>query len=157
MFTIIATSLSQLSQEILTNPVPFRGYVVAWFSISVSLTLLIFSVTRRVNLSTILSILLGVILGCYLHAWSIFGVEVVAAVPANASFQKVINDFQDEPGLDNDDTKRCKDLASLGDSRRAKAVRTSIDGVYSYVYGEKFCSTNHALADSTDEFINRES
>lgn len=147
MFTIIATSLSQLSQEILTNPVPFRGYVVAWFSISVSVTFLVFSVTRRVNLSTILSILLGAILGCYLHAWSIFGVEVVAAVPGNASFQKVINDFQDEPGLANDDTKRCKDLASLGDSRRAKAVRMNIDGVYSYMYGEKFCSTNLVAVD----------
>jgi hypothetical protein len=155
MFTIFATSLSELSQEILTNPVPFRGYVVGWFSISVSVALLIFSVTRRVDMSTILSILLGAILGCYLHAYSIFGVEVVAALPANASFQKVINDFQDEPGLSNDHTKRCKDLASLGDSRRAKAVRMNIDGVYSYMYGEKFCSTNLVALDPVDPFISR--
>jgi len=155
MFTIFATSLSELSQEILTNPVPFRGYVVGWFSISVSVTLLIFSALRRVNVSTIVSILLGLSLGWYLRAWSIFGVKVVAAVPKNMSFQKVISDFQDEPGLDNDNAKRCNDLAALGDTRRAKAVRMNIDGVYSYLYGEKFCSTNIVVLDPVDPFISR--
>lgn len=154
-FTIAATSLTQLSQEIFVNPVPFRGYVVAWFSISVSATLLIFSASRRLNLSNFISIALGFLLGCYLHAWSIFGVEVVAALPKNASFHKVIRDFQTEPGIKNDNTVRCGDLAALGDTRRAKAVRMNIDGVYSYLYGEKFCSTNLVVLDPVDPFISR--
>lgn len=141
-FIVLATSLSQMAQDILTNSVPFRGYVVAWFSISVACTLLIFAVSKRVNLSIIVSVLSGLILGCYLHAWSIFGVDVAKNMPGNIVFQKVIIDFQNEPGEGNDNLKRCHDLKMLGDNRRAQAVRINIDSVYSYVYGEKFCSSN---------------
>ena len=154
-FVVIATSLSQLSQEILTNSVPYRGYVVAWFSISVSLTLLIFSATKRLNMATFASIILGLIIGCYLHAWSIFGVDVVTALGKNAKFQTVISDFQKKPGIDNSDAKRCTDLEALGNSRTAMVIRMEIDGVYKHIYGEKFCSTNMVVAVPTDPFINR--
>jgi len=154
-FVVIATSLSQLSQEILTNSVPYRGYVVAWFSISVSLTLLIFSATKRINIATFASIVLGLVIGCYLHAWSIFGVDVVTALGKNSKFQTVISDFQKRPGIGNSDAKRCTDLEALGKSRTAIVMRMEIDAVYKHIYGEKFCSTNMVVADPTDPFINR--
>ncbi len=154
-FVVITTSLSQFSQELLTNSVPYRGYVVTWFSISVSLTLLIFSATNRLKMPTVASIILGLIIGCYLHAWSSFGVDVVTALGKNAKFQVVISDFQKKPGIGNDDTKRCTDLEALGNSRTAIVIRMEIDAVYKHFHGEKFCSTNIVLADPTDQFINR--
>jgi hypothetical protein len=55
-------------------------------------------------MATFASIILGLIIGCYIHAWSIFGVDVVTALGKNAKFQTVISDFQKKPGI-TDQTK----------------------------------------------------
>jgi hypothetical protein len=140
LFTIFTTSLSELAQELLVDAVPYRGYVVIWFSISVAFTLLIFWLLERFMLASASCLIFAFIIGWYLHPWSVFGVQIAKNIPGNDSFQKVISSFESKPGSDNTEPDRCRILGELGESRRAKAVQTNINGVYENLYGVKFCN-----------------
>ncbi len=154
---IFLTSLSSAAQEVLKNPVPYRGYVLIWTLVSVGAVLLLFSIAYRITSRRNAAIAAGfivVVFGVYSLPYQQQGVSIISSNVNNKAFYDLHEEFFD-PASAVSPSEYCKLVVDIGDSRRAQALRKNLNNVFEDLTGSKFCDTLPKVDEIDMPFIDR--
>lgn len=154
---IVLTSLSSAAQEILKNPVPYRGYVLIWTLLSTGIVLITYSMAsknghRRNVLIAASSI--AILFGTYSLPYQQNGISLISSSENNRVFYDLHNQFFD-PASDASSADYCKLVEDIGDSRRAQALRKNLNTVFEDLTGSKFCYPLPVVDEIKMPFIDR--
>jgi hypothetical protein len=154
---IFLTSLSSAAQEVLRNPVPYRGYVLIWTLVSVGIVLFVFSIWNKIGTGRVTSIAAAVtviLIGVYSLPYQQQGVSMISSNVNNKAFYDLHEEFFD-PASAVSPSEYCKLVVDIGDSRRAQALRKNLNNVFEDLTGSKFCYPLPAVDEIEMAFIDR--
>jgi hypothetical protein len=150
IFTTLAMSASEFAQSLLTEAVPYRGYVAAWAGLALSSAVGAILLVTKIQSATSKRLAIASAISClaiYQIPYSVSGTLALHSNGTNRLYAQVHQAFIERDFSISGDTYRCKLLADLGDSRRAIRVTSSSNFNFLELYGKPFCSRieNRAL------------